>query len=1610
MNSNNINLLNKNNIVFCSGNLQKGNTAFLFPGHGAQYVNMLRELADVYPVVRQTFAEADRIYQKLEGKKLTDCFISHDDSAQDSVSETLRQPRVMQPAIFCCNMAMYYLLESEDFRADCFLGHSLGELSALCAAKVFDFETGLQIAYHRGRCAEQIPEQERGFMLSVNADDSPELEQKLLAGLDDCRVSIVNSARHFNISGSKAHIETIKQRCEEAGIRAVILNVTHAFHSDCMRPAVEPYRSAIAGFRFSLPETPVYSTILERFYEPSDFTGDKMPEILAKQLVQPFNFRDIIRELTRLHYTAFIEVGPGNMLGKLVHETIEQVCVLETNDRKKDDIEVYELYKASYQLNQVCRNGAEPASSADWKAVQNLISRITMYPQSVIDRSDEPFYTALAITDEKFTEIRDALQPLVPALNITKETSLNAIYQAVSGSAQSPETDILADIKSYLSSQYHLDCTQLSGDLSLNELCALIGNKQPLPADAPAPKTDAPAAQNETPAAQDTAVPAEPQASAPAASTCCDDAESVKKCIRSFIQEKTGYPAEFLEDDLDFEADLGIDSVKQSEIFANILKEYGIEVQESLKEYNTIAKAAAFVMSCGKKSAENAGTSAAPAASETPAASQAAPESVVSKCIADAKEIHEKILSVISEKTGYPKEILEDDLELEADLGIDSVKQADIFAKISEDCGYAMGAAENIKAYNTIAKITAFIAELAANAPVCAEFEKKKSEPVLNLMPESERTNRRCVTVTVPAEFDAKNGSTYSFQGKNVLLIADSADGSITDALRKKLSALSANAIVLSEQQPAGSDPNHFAAAYADADALETAMQQILTRFGDVHCIINLAAVSEKKQLSEYTEPEWEARTIGCYNASLMPARAVYDFFAHHKEETAYFAVTNIGDCLGYECAAEKLNVTGAVSAGFLKGMERELRPFNCKLIDFTDCTDAEQTAETILTECGLIEQAVEICYDANGIRKRPYVIEQPLTEQEKAEPLDLNADDVIFVTGGSRGIVHEFIISLFETVNPQIIFTGRTPLPDENEAWLKMSEDAFAKYKSAYMIAEKQKNPNITIRKVESQYQKMANARKLMQTLAEWKEKGYRAEYMVCDAGSLSDVTKTVQAVIAKYGRITGIVNGAGLPALGLVPNKIVPHAQEVVRVKANSFFALAKACADQQLKFFYSIGSISGRFGMDGQTDYSAGADLIVRMTCAERRRNTGCKYAVLGWSAWADTGMAMHEGVRKVQQGERGLEYISIAEGRSRFAEEVLYGGQLPEALYFGKLGTNSPLGQLDYYDCEEKQMRGLTTAQGYVLDRTAYPLIDRITACTANRIDAVRAVNTRKDLHLLDHKVEKNCVFAGVMHIESCCELIRLFLETHHIAYEQFLPQIDTFTFKKFIKVYPDRTVTLRLSAEVLSQNADEMQFRVSIHSDFINRKGIVLQKDQEHSAGTITVRLHSSGQPAQDAAEILAAAAQAKPFDLDHYYQKAEDYIYFGKTFRHVCNAGVTPDGNYAGTVDIPDDSVYFTGSMHAKSVISPVALDNIGRFMLFHEFEKEHASVVPISMDGIIIHRYPAAGEIVSVRSECIETDDKTAVFSLKSADASGNLIIEMQHVVLAKINSYDSN
>ncbi len=271
------------------------------------------------------------------------------------------------------------------------------------------------------------------------------------------------------------------------------------------------------------------------------------------------------------------------------------------------------------------------------------------------------------------------------------------------------------------------------------------------------------------PAAQPAPVAAAPKAVA------LDEATVTKEVVK-MVGEKTGYPEDMLDIDLDMEADLGIDTVKQAELFASLREHYGITQQDGiqLKDYPTIRHCIKFVLS-------NAGASSAPAAVETPAvASVAAPApvavqpasqaTVAPKAAAlDEATVTKEVVAMVAEKTGYPEDMLDIDLDMEADLGIDTVKQAELFASLREHYGIAQQDGIQLKDYPTIRHCINFalnnagasaVASVAAPAPVQAPVMQAAVTPaaVVAPAPKAAALDEATVTKEVVAMVAEKTG------------------------------------------------------------------------------------------------------------------------------------------------------------------------------------------------------------------------------------------------------------------------------------------------------------------------------------------------------------------------------------------------------------------------------------------------------------------------------------------------------------------------------------------------------------------------------------------------------------------------------------------------------------------------------------------------------------------------------------------------------------------------------------------------------------------------------------------------------------------------------------
>lgn len=1584
--------------IFIAQKNISGKCVFLFPGHGAQYVGMCKELYQTYPVIKEIFDRVEKKYFQLTRESLIEKIFSTSSGAED----TLLKPTIMQPAIFLADVAMYELLKSWNIHPDYLLGHSLGELAALYAAGCFGLEEGVEIVYNRAVAVESIPKEEAGGMISISSEYSDALKDKLLSiPKEKCQVSIINSIHQFNISGTEKAIQAIKRYCDTKKIKSTILKVSHAFHSEMLKDAVPVYKNALKKMEYHEINIPVYSTILQKFYDSENCDPQFFSEILSSQLVTPFDFRKIILDLiTNLDVKYFIEVGPKNILSRMVEDIdSENNCsVMSTNKKGQDEILAINNFRAQYECfcseaerkKEVMTPNSKRLNMIDELA--HLISLQTMYPEDVIKKSnlDIPFMRELAITESIGKHILDKIVKLYD-IHIEEEKlfvlSINEIINLIiknnregnveeSGTIKTSDNimefvlksieDITGYEKSMLEENLDLEAdlgidSVKQGELwnkvsenfsfdienikNIKDICTI---KQ---------MVDYVANQNNTSSEKNVK----------------ESEINIRNTILALIEEKTGYPSDMLEDDLDLEADLGIDSVKQGEIFSCLRTKFGIvDIDYNIKEYNTIGSIIDFFYK------------------------QRFCETILEE-VSDAnikkdegRAVEEKVLRIIEEKTGYPIEMLSNNLDLEADLGIDSVKRTEILNILQEIYEFQIQEQADLKELNTIEDIIRYIQ---TNINCANSVDKEK-----NFFSSEYSTTRY---VAVPVEQNIMKDNIQEIDNKNVLIVADNFNGEITSLLYEKIKKKANNVIVVG-QKLLGGIGNMAIVDFSNITDIKNKISEINQK-NTIDIVINLMAISEMIDLDTVSKEEWTKICSEIYNSHFYVTKVLYNNFFERKEECGYYSVTSIGGVYGLESGYPG-NPIGAIGSGFTKALEKELRPFCCKVIDFSDLKNADEISEFILSEIECREKLVEVAY-INGIRKVIYVLPKEI-KKDRSDSYEISNQDVILVTGGGRGIIYKCIERLLDYCNPKIIVTGRTELDSIDEKIVEMTDDEFKAYKTTYLSECRNTNPGFSLLQLQHSYEKLRNARLLMKNMKILYDKGYNIEYRKCDVASIDEVEKLVEYTVNKYGRITGIINGAGLPSFGKVPKKEEEFAEQVVKVKANSFYALYQVCREQPLKFFVSMGSISGRFGMDGQVDYSAAADLIVRLSylAAQKRKNT--RFFVLGWSAWDEVGMAANEEVKKVQQETRGLEYISVEEGTNRFLNELLYGGEYQEILFFGKLGKeNLPLGQLDALDENLKDMREACNREGYIIDKIKFPLLDRIILLEKNRIAVTKKLMLNTDLHLKDHLVEGKHVFAGVMHVESACELFKLYLEQKGL-YDYHITGVEGFKFEKFIKVFNQNELELKIEGSLVEDNMDCLKMYVAIKSDFTNKNGITIEKDRLHSEGYIVA---SKNRPLGEKEEYITVDQEEK-LDIDKYYRNSDKMITFGDSFRCISDIQKVNNNTLIGILQVPEDGNYFSFVSHADTCISPVSIDNMGRLMLFHDFDKNGYSIVPIFIGEAKKYRDFWRGEKIKIVCT-FEKESGTSVFySAYAIDNQEEVIFEIKHMELQRINRYDGD
>ncbi|MFD8856247.1 beta-ketoacyl synthase N-terminal-like domain-containing protein, partial [Streptomyces vinaceus] len=673
--------------------------AALFAGQGSQYTGMGRRAALAVPPVLAAYDRANR----LTGGALTLGRVvfpppAFDEATRTAQEETLRRTEFAQPAIGALSAGQFAWFRELGFAPDGVIGHSFGELTALWAAGALDDAAFTELARARGLAmappAQASADHDPGAMAAVRGELAA--VEALIAGYRDVAVCNVNAPGQIVVGGPTAEIDRLVADAANGGkIPAKRLPVSAAFHTRFVAHAAEAFREAVERVDLSAPRIPVYANTPGASYGTDTAAGRRT---LVDQLLRPVAFADRIEEMYADGFRVFVEFGPKRVLSDLVDRILEGregVVTVAVDGGPAKDSEIalkhaaIELAVLGLPVSGIDDHTAAVVEAPAGKGMAiplrgiNYVTdaRRAAYKESLAEpvartgaeSLPTPAPVPALVEAESLSEVaREGLGLQAEILDTHAETIREAVKTLEESVRSGAHPD--ADAALRLIEQHGASIATAHDRATRLLIEALRGDgrqptRTPAPAPAPAEVPEAPAPVAPAPQA------AEAPAAAPAPSVEVDAA--VLEALLEVVAEKTGYPVEMLEPGMDVEADLGIDSIKRVQIMGALQERFPVSGDvdpERMAELRTLDDIAGFL-------GEASGTSApapAPAPAVAPVAAAPAPSVEVDGAVLDA------LLEVVAEKTGYPVEMLEPGMDVEADLGIDSIKRVQIMGALQE--------------------------------------------------------------------------------------------------------------------------------------------------------------------------------------------------------------------------------------------------------------------------------------------------------------------------------------------------------------------------------------------------------------------------------------------------------------------------------------------------------------------------------------------------------------------------------------------------------------------------------------------------------------------------------------------------------------------------------------------------------------------------------------------------------------------------------------------------------------------------------------------------------------------------------------------------------------
>jgi acyl transferase domain-containing protein/NAD(P)-dependent dehydrogenase (short-subunit alcohol dehydrogenase family)/acyl carrier protein len=1152
-------------IAFGSGK-RHGKLGALFPGQGSQYAGMLRDLACQFPAMMEALADADEAFalqpSARNAKRLSDFIYPHpvfSEESRQQQEEALKATDIAQPALGAVSLGAFNVLNYFGVAAQAACGHSYGELLALCGAGRIDPEALHQLSNLRGRLmAGDNGDADRGAMIAVQAD-----EQTVLDFLREENSQLVvanrNSPQQYVLAGPLEQIKRAVGKLTKRAIRSRLLQVSAAFHSPLVADARAPFAEALEGLAFDKGRMPVYANATGREYP---MHPKQAREVLANQIVRPVNFMEQIQAMHADDVQTFIEIGPGHVLSDLVQSILPgrevETIALDASKGKRSGV-----FDLALALARLASLGHE-FNLAKWENAPPPVEANAGKPALSVPLSGAN-YRAPTTPRPPVTAVLTSIENRTPKTADVTPMASRAAQEGILALQRLQEQTAQLH-KQFLEGQE-------SARRSIQCLLELRGG-------ATIPQPVAPLA-----AAAEIVRQPPPVLPAPAF-----DRTHYERAVLEIVCDKTGYPVEMLTLGMGMDSDLGIDSIKRVEIMAALrarLPEAPEIKPEHLGSLQTLEQVVAFLANRQAVVPVKTGTQ------------------VLRSHISDT------LLAVVSEKTGYPIEMLNLGMGMDSDLGIDSIKRVEIMAALRGKLPQSPEIKpEHLGSLHTLQQVVDFLIGQAVEpvmvpAPAAAPALQTASPQPKPSKPEVLRQIVRPVALS-----GVEGRETISLPAGAQVWLTD--DGSeLCRRIEERLHAL--RLIVHRGALRQGFSGNR---------AASLAALVILSPAGGS----DDAFLKQAFRLIQRAGPA--LRKAGGAGAAIL------------------VTVSRLDGAFGFGDLKDRGDPVSGGLAGLVKTARHEWPEVHCKALDLDpEFTDAAAASGQIVAEI-FRAGPVEVGISARG-RVALEVAVSPI-ERAGVQP-PLAAGDVVIVSGGARGVTGDAALALARAFRPKLVLLGRTELGESEPAWLQDLQTEAGIKKA--LVARK--SGDGSPKAVEAKYREVLARREIRAQLGRLEAAGAQASYHALDVRDGAAMTRILSEVRRRRGAIHGLVHGAGVLADRRIEDKTEEQFDRVYGTKVTGLRNLLAALAPDALKVIALFSSYTGRVGRVGQVDYAAANEVLNKFAQMESRRRPDCRVVSVNWGPW-NGGMAT-PGVRKLFEQE-GIGLIEPAAGAEFLVREL------------------------------------------------------------------------------------------------------------------------------------------------------------------------------------------------------------------------------------------------------------------------------------------------------------------------------------------------------------------